>query len=751
MFRKLVLAGASLASLAIASGPAFAQDETGAGSNAARDNGKSGEQNTGLNDIIVTATKMGATSLQSTPIAVSAFSASELASRGVRDVQDLKSYVPSLQVSDLSGYTQLYVRGVGSNIVFIGSDPSTTIHLDGVYLARPLSYLNDFLDVDRVEVLRGPQGTLYGRNSVGGTINVISRRPSTDATVEFRGEFGTYDRYAAKAYASGPIGDGGIAASLAVDVSGHDAFRKNVSTGNDAEDLKSRGIRGQVLVPLPAGDLTLRADWSRQSGAMGAYPKLIAPVGVPLDDSILGDPDKVAMDRDSHTVLKNFGVAAELNYDLTDAIKLRSLTAWRGFEGSIDADADSSSLSLFRNLISPVRQRQISEELSLLGKAGELDWVLGGYYFHERNREPLTLTIYPFGASHVQRPLLKTQSIAVFGQGEFHFTDRLSVVAGLRYTTERKDYALTDYYTASLDEDPAVVGAAPPLTGIPGIPDPFSIDTTRKDHALTPKLGLNFKASEQVLLYVSATRGFKSGGFDYGASNAVDAAAGFGPEKLWSYEAGLKSDWFDRRLRVNLTGFYYDYTDLQVQSYVQNGASFGARTQNAATAKVKGVEAEITGKPLSGLQVFANVAYLDATYNQYTNAYVPTFGTFDASGNRLNNAPKWSATLGGSYSLDLDSAGRIDVGADVHMQSKVYFTAANDGVGTNGYLEQQGRYTLLNARIAWTSTDGKWGLAIIGSNLTDRNYYVGTANYTPAISARQGRPQEVFGQVSFKF
>ncbi|WP_336951276.1 TonB-dependent receptor [Sphingobium aromaticivastans] len=710
------------------------------------------QEEQGLVDIVVTATKMGATNLQSTPLAVSALSAEDLASRGVRDVQDLKSYVPSLQVSDLSGYTQLYVRGVGSNIVFIGSDPSTTIHLDGVYLARPLSYLNDFLDVDRVEVLRGPQGTLYGRNSVGGTINVVSRKPSDALTAEFWGEYGTYDRYAAKGYVSGPLTRSGITASLAFDISGHDAFRENVSTGNDAEDLKSRGVKAQLLFPFAGGDLTLRADYSRQSGAFGAYPKLIGPVGVPLDDSILDDPDKVSMDGDSHTVLKNFGAAAELNFDVTENVKLRSLTAWRGFDGSIDADADSSSIPLFRNLIAPIRQRQISEELSLLGKTGQLDWVVGAYYFHERNREPLTLNIFPFGASHVQRPLLKARSLAFFGQGEFHFTDQLSVVAGLRYTTERKSYDLTDYFTGSTNADPDVVAAAPRLSGIPGIPDPFTVDTSRKDDAFTPKIGVNFKPSNNALIYVSATRGFKSGGFDYGANNAADASAGFGPEKLWSYEAGIKSDWLDRRLRVNLTGFYYDYTDLQVQSFVQSGASFGARTQNAATARVKGVEAEITAKPVSGFQLFANVAYLDATYREYVNAFVPTFGNFDASGKRLNNAPKWSATVGGNYTLDLQGAGKVDVGADVHTQSKVYFTAANDGVGAvTNYPEQQGSYTVLNARIGWTSVDKKLGVSVIGSNLTDRNYYLGTANYTPAIAARQGRPREVFGQVSYRF
>ncbi len=705
-----------------------------------------------IQDIVVTATRMGETALQSTPIAVSVLSGEDLQDRGVRDVQDLDTYVPSLQVSDLSGYTQLFLRGIGSNIVFIGSDPSTTIHLDGVYLARPLSYLSDFLDVERIEVLRGPQGTLYGRNSVGGTINVISRRPSSTLEGQVQAGYGTYDRYALQGYVSGPIA-GDIRASLAADVSGHDAYRENVSTGNDLEDMKSRGVRGQILVPLGGiGEWLVRADWSRQSGAFGAYPKLIRPTGNPVDDAILGDFDKVSMDRDNHTVLENYGGSSDLSFDLGSGIELRYLTGYREFRGSIIADADASSTDMLLNQLRPIRQHQFSQELTLTGDSDTLNWVVGGYYFREKNREPLTLTLFPFGASHIQRPELKARSYAFFGQAEYNFTDQLSLVAGLRYTKERKRYFLSDYFTASTDTDPDVAEDGFVLAGVPGLPDPFIVDTSRTDDALTPKFGINYTPNDDVLLYVSATRGFKSGGYDYGASNAADASAGYGPEKLWSYEAGLKSDLLDRRLRLNLTGFYYDYTDLQVQSYVQIGASFGARTENAATARVKGIEAEIVGRPVNGLELTANIAYLDAKYRDYPDAFVTTFGNFDASGKRLNNAPEWSATLGGSYTFDLADSGEIAIGADTHVQSAVYFTAANDGIGgVSNYPEQQGSYGTVNARLGWTSADGIWRAQLIGTNLFDRDYIVGTANYTAAIAARPGRPREVLGQVSVRF
>jgi iron complex outermembrane receptor protein len=712
----------------------------------------------GINDIVVTATKMGETRLQDTPIAVAAISADDMAARGIRDVQDLKALVPSLQVADLSGYTQMFVRGIGSNIVFIGSDPSTTLHMDGVYLGRPLSYMNDFLDVERVEVLRGPQGTLYGRNSVGGTVNVISRKPSTTPSMEMRAEYGTYDRYALKAYATAPIGKGGAAFSIAGDVSGHDGFRENISTGNDMESMRSRGVRGQVLLPFAAdSSLTLRADYSHQSGSFGAYPKLLGPIGDPAADAIINDPDKVALDAEAYTVMRNFGVSGEFDIAVTDDITLRSVSAYRGFRGSILNDSDSSPYPILPITIGPIRQNQFSQEINLIGKSDLFDWVIGAFYFDEKNRENLTLAIIPEGFSHVQRPKLHAESLGVFAQTEWHLTEQLSFIAGLRYTKEKKSYQLLDKYIVGAIFDPTLADSAP-VVMLPGatpsdplVPWQFDVDTSRKDDAFTPKFGINFKPNNDVLVYASATRGFKSGGYDFGALNYENAVRGFAPEKLWSYEAGLKSDWFGRRLRANVTGFYYDYKDLQVQGYLNDGLAFGATTNNAATARVKGVELELIARPAGGLSLSANLAYLDAKYKDFVGASVGQL-EFDASGKRLNNAPKWAGTLGAAYELAMSDGSRIELGADYRFQTTIYFTALNDGVGTvRDYLEQQRGYEVVNARIGWKAADDRFGINLFASNLFDKNYIVGTANYTPAISARQGRPREIVGQVSMKF
>jgi iron complex outermembrane receptor protein len=729
---KFNLALLTSGAMMLCSAPAFAQDDEG-----------------GLDDIIVTATKQGESALQDTPIAVSVIDADAIDERGLTDVQDLVGLAPGLQVSDLSGYTQVYLRGVGSNIVFIGSDPSTTTHLDGVYLARPLSYLSNFLDVERIEVLRGPQGTLYGRNAVGGTLNIISRRPTDTFEGRLQATVGDYETYGLAGYVSGPIGDSGILGSLAFNRSVHAGFLENVGPAGDIQDEDFWGVRGQLLIPLGhTAELTLRADYTSSDSALGQYPTLLQPTGLPLEDSILGDYSRVATDLGNRTVARIWGVAAEFNVELTPALSLRSLSAYRAFEGSIDTDADSSTLPILRTLISPIEHSQFSQEFNLTGDYDRFNFVLGAYIFQENNREPLTLAVFPAGASHIQRPDLEAFSVALFAQGEYFLTERLSVVAGVRWTRDEKDYELTDYWTTSVDLDPEVAAAAP-IIGLPFFPDPFTVDARQDSEAVTPRLGLNYRATDDILLYISATRGFKSGGFDYGSNNEADASAGYDPEYLWAYEAGLKADWFDSRLRTNFTVFYYDYTDLQVQSF----ANFAALTQNAATAEITGAELELTARPTSNLDLFVNVAYLDAEYQDYEGAFTNTLGEFDASGQTLNNAPEWAYTIGGRYSFDLGQSGEVFVGADYRHQSRVFFTAANDGapVGISGYAQQQDGYGVFNARAGWTSPDEAWDVTLIGTNLTDEEYILGTADYTLVIAGRPGDPRRLRLQVTRNF
>ena len=271
------------------------------------------EESAGLQEVTVTATKTGETSAQSTPLALTVYTADELSQHAIENITGISEDTPGLQLTDLSGYTQLFIRGVGSNTVYVGSDPSSTLNVDGVYQARPLTFTTDFLDVERVEVVKGPQGTLYGRNAVGGAINVISRAPSSTLTGEFQLSGGNYGEFGAKGYISGPLGDSGMLGSLALSRYTHDFYLDNVSTGGGVENADHYGARGQLLIPFgSAASLTLRGNYAYSSDAFGGDPKLLVPIGVPLDDSILGNYRTVALDQPAYSTFKQYGMAADL-------------------------------------------------------------------------------------------------------------------------------------------------------------------------------------------------------------------------------------------------------------------------------------------------------------------------------------------------------------------------------------------------------------------------------------------------------
>ncbi len=707
----------------------------------------------GLEEIVVTATKAGETKLQETPIAITAFSGEDLATRGVNNIRGLIDLTPGLQISDVNGYAQLYLRGVGSNNVFIGSDPSTTIHVDGIYMARPVGYFAEFLDVERIEVLRGPQGTLYGRNSVGGTINVISRRPTEAFSGKVRAAAGNYDKYSLEAYLSGPLGDSGVRGSLSAGGWKRDPWLDNESTGDDIEEQDAHNVRGQLLVPLgERAEVILRADSYRSDEDTAGASKLLEPVGLPLEDSILGDYWKITADAPNHLKVRSDGVSADLSYALSDNFTLKSLTAYRELESIDRTDSDATSLDVTRALFD-LDQDQFSQEFNVSGRVGNAEIVTGLYYFTETDKEPADVILPLWGVTHFQRPRLEAESWAAFAQGQYWLNEQWSLIAGVRYSREWKDYEITDFWTASGATDPDIGIQAPPLVGAPGFSDPFSIESSKDYDAWTPRFGVNYEPCEDLLFYASATRGFKSGGFDFGSTGPVDQSTGFDPEYLWSYELGMKSQWLDNRLRANVAAFYYDYEDLQVTLYTPPASAF---TQNAATAEVKGLELELQARPVESLDLFLNAAWLDATYDEYTGAQIKAFGPIDASGQRLNNAPQWTWVTGFTWTLFENAGGSYFIGSDLHYQTSQYFSPANDGVrGSMEYLAQQDDMMLVNARVGWHSADDAWEALLVGRNLLEEEYITTAVDYggpnVTSLVGRPGAPRTVEFQLSRSF
>ena len=671
-----------------------------------------------LEDIVVTATKTGETNLQNTPLAITAVTADMIERSGLHDIRDLANNTPGLLITSNGSFAQVYIRGVGSNNIFAGSDPSSTLHLDGVYIARPTAYLNTFMDVERIEVLRGPQGTLYGRNSVGGTINVISRRPTNEVRAKGQVTIGNYDLFRVEGYVSAPIVEDKAAFSIAGLRSKRDGYIENVFPGgSDADDEDVWATRAQLrLTPSSNFEFLVRADYLKTDEAGSGTLKLLQPLANdPLVNSTLGDYRKVSLNSPSFSKRRIRGVSGEAVWNINDALTVTSLTAYRDSLLDSQSDTDGSSL-LVRITKQYEKQHQWSQELNLAGRYDGFNFVVGLYGFDEHMVADSTVSNFVPGVRIHPNPTVDTQAWAIYGQANVGLTDALSLTVGARYTEETKDFA------QNFSQERIATGL--PLAGFPRI-----YDTSGKYTAFTPKIGVEFRPNEQIMLYAAATRGFKSGGFNFASANP---AQGYAPEFLWSYEAGFKSDLLDRRLRINGTTFLYDYSDLQVQSFLTPGV---IDITNASDAQVKGVELETVAKLPGGFDVGGFVAYLDAVYKNYPDALAPGNIPFDASGKHINSSPKWSYNVFAQHAYDLGQSGSIQARVEYSWKSRQFFTPQNNAI------ETQKSYGLLNANVGWTAPGGGWQVIAFARNLTKKEYVTTTATFTGVVSGRVGEPR----------
>lgn len=678
--------------------------------------------------IVVTATKTGETLLQKTPMAITAVTADALDRTGTDDIRDLAQLTPNLQVAQNAGFSQVYIRGIGSNNVFAGSDPSSTMHLDGVYIARPAANLVNFLDVERVEVLRGPQGTLYGRNSVGGTINVISRRPGNDFEAKAQLTAGNYDFWRGEGYVSGPVVRDVLAASASLVGSMRDGYIENIAIPGDRVDDEDM-VAGRVqllFTPSPSFDFIVRGDYFYADESLAGYIKLLQPSPVdPLVNTTLGDYRRVALNLPSSTERRIWGISGEGHYQLAPWAKLTSLTAYRSSELRASNDSDATAANI-RRTQQFEGQDQFSQEFNISGQTPQIRYVAGAYYFQEDIEADSPVTNFVPMVQGRPNPLVNTEAWALYGQLTYYILPDLGLTAGLRYTEETKDFtqrfSVINLRTGSF---------------LPGFPRSYQLSDTY--NAWTPRFAVEFEATEDLFLYASATRGFKSGGFNFASQNPNQ---GYDPEFLWSYEAGFRSDLLDRRLRLNGTAFWYDYSDLQVQSFITPGV---IDITNAADARVRGVELELLARPIAALTLGGNLAYLDAEYVNYTNALLPGNIPFDASGNRLNSAPEWAYYLFGQYDHDLGSGAQIYVRGEYNWRSRQFYSPQNV------LPQSQPSFGLINASAGYISEDDKWRVMFFARNLADVEYVTTTATFTGPVSGRVGEPRTYGIRVSVSY
>jgi len=694
----------------------------------------------GVEDVIVTATRTGETRAQQTPLSIAVFSSERLTGAMVNNMKDLVSLIPNVSVSQTTANAQIYVRGIGSNNVNAGSDPDVTVQVDGVYLGRPYAQFADFIDVDRVEVLRGPQGTLYGRNAVGGTINVVSRKPSDTFAAKMMLTGGTYDLFQAQGYVSGPIVEDKIQAGITGNYYRHDPYEKNiVPGGRDINNANRGGVRFQLrITPTDSLEFITRADYNKTDEDYEAFSHTLAPIGyTPLANSILGDYSKVAVNDPQHLSSEIWGVSQEINWRVSSALSFKSLTAYRRQAFTAVSDNDSTEVAVNRNTQNDVA-RDFSQEFDINLNVHRLDAVFGAYYFHENEpfyneafSPPSAGTTAPRSGVTQVNAYAQVRSKAVFAQGTFHLTDTLGLTAGLRYTHDEK--TLNQNY-ARLSLNPATPNLV--LASFVGTSAPTF-------HAFTPKFGIDWKVRPSVMLYVSATRGYKSGGVNSAASNLV--SLNFGPESIWSFEGGIKSEWLDHHLRFNATLFRYNYKNLQVQSLLGPGI---IAIGNAASSRVQGLELETIAKPVHNLTLTANLAFLDAKYLSFPQAsvaaalvpfvtgspnYNPATTTYDASGNRLNLAPKFSMTTSAEYSVPV-GAGSVFLRGDLFHQSRAFYDA------TNVPIMSQKAYELVNLSAGFRR-GSSFGIQVVAKNVTQTRYLFAFAANSVVPTGHAGDPR----------
>lgn len=642
-------------------------------------------------DIVVTATRYE-TRLQDTPLAISAYTASQIERSGTRDLRDIVTFTPGLTIgtNEGQGAIPISIRGVGQNDLGIGADGPVAVYLDGVYLARSYMNLFDLVDVERIEVLRGPQGTLYGRNATGGAINVITRAPGDTLHYEGVARYGNYDAWGVQTLVTGPLAPT-LSGKIAIGASRRDGYTKLAQNGDDLDPEKSLVIRG-ALRWQPTTDLDVRLDVD------GGFHDMAAVVHNSSASDF--DPRRIALDAQPREDRDFWGLALTAVYRMPE-IELTSITGYRESKlfNVIDTDASAANLIRYEQ---HDNTSQFSQELRVNAVGTHrLQWLGGLYFFREQastfNPIYLDFTQIAGVASPTTQYITgsnRTEAFAAFGQATFHITDTLDVNGGLRWSTETKRFTFLQEFSVDL----------PPLFNS----YPRSRQKTTWSN-VSPRVGIDFRPNRALLLYASYSEGFKSGGSTSVSLITQPMPNVFEPETLKAFEGGIKSEWLTGRLRVNATAFHYDYRNLQVRT----GDAFGFLVvRNAATATVDGAELEVSARPTALMELTAVAALLDARYDRF----VDPVSLVDYAGDRLNRAPDVKLGLGAQNRFPLPGIGELLVRGEYEYTSRIYHQP--------GELRAFSRdpANLFNARLALTGADGHWSVALFGKNLTNERY-----------------------------
>lgn len=693
------------------------------------------EQSGALDEIVVTATrKSRAEALQDVAVSVSAFTGAQIEANHVVNLVELGRRSPGVQLDTNGTFpasANFYIRGIGINTTNPSDDPTVGVFVDGIYQGVNIGALTDLFDVESVEILRGPQGTLFGRNVTGGAVLVRTRRPSGEFQV--RGELGyaSFDDKTAKVSIEAPLVEGSLNAKLAILYRDRDGLFSNAASSKNRIAAMDSLIIRPMLEWKPQDNITfmLIGEIGKEDdeGTPIKNLRIKAPAAAITPPVPTGKFDLVT-DFYSHTETRWRQLTGEAVVDLGNG-KITANAGYRKLKVDNQAELDGTAAPLF-HFVDPtgLRQEQTVGEIVYAGGIGSrIDLTVGANIFHQTidYKEARIITSNTSRSTPSGRGLLSHTAGGIFAQGDWRFTDQFTLTLGGRYTIERKHARVANFGQC----DPAVTICN------------FGTDNSTSWRDFTPKGALKFQPTRDLTLYASYTRGFRSGG--YNLRNSTGPAGPYNPENVNAYEAGIKSELLDRHVRANLSLYRNDFKNLQRQVLDDQARQ---RTINAASARIQGVEADVTVIPVRGLSLNGTVAYTDAKYGEYNGLDLTGDGIPDpalARNLKLTRVPKWVYSVTASYETAIGSAGSISA------QLAFDHTAERAGNDANTFFFAP--YGLLSANLGFTTSDKKYRISLYGKNLTNKTFYSSGTDIGTFRAAYLGAPRTIGATFGFQF
>lgn len=679
--RRVLACGAALSALAFAGG-AMAQ---------------AAPAQTEVEEIVVTAQRRSE-SLQDVPVTVTAFGAEQIEEAKIRQIDDVSTRTPGLEFDAFpASQPRIVIRGIGSFDRGAAGDPSSAVFLDEIYLGRPAMVAFDAFDVERIEVLKGPQGTLFGRNVVGGAVNVVSARPKLgafDAGVE--ATVGNFERFEGAGFLNAPLGDS-AAVRASASWRSHAGYVDNSFTGGELDDQETLSGRLQLAAEVSETfRVQVALDGTRDRGAGPGQHVFDLDLGDPLSGfwTIDRDPEHSAGSIDGFQDRDTWGLRVQADWDLPFAT-LTYLGSYRDLDYAAFYDFDGGNGTTNFIGISGGNAEQStasSHELRLNSLPDSpIQWVAGVYNYSSDTQRLDVLVLDIGGAgTEIFSQDAQLNSWAAYGDVTVPVSDTVSLIGGLRYSKDEKDYRVSD------TEGDSIFRAG----------ELFDVASSASFDAVTWRIGANYQPDDDNLFYVMISRGFKSGGFQDTPATAAEAADTFDPEFATQYEIGAKSTLLGGALIWNNTLYWMDYTDLQTRRTLPGGASV---TDNAGAATIKGYETYFSWRPFEGAKLVASYGYTDAKFDDFQ----PEPGV-DWSGNQISRVPEHKVVLSPSYDWALAGGGEVRFAADFRYESMIWDDNSNSGP------ERRPATRFWDGRIVYTEPQERWSVSLWGKNLTDQ-------------------------------